>query len=375
MATNFPTSLDALTNPQGTDSVQAVPHAAQHANANDAIEALQAKVGINGSTNAASLDKRVATLENASVDTEAIQDIVAGVLTAGSHTNITVTYDDAANKINLAATYSDEQVMDAIATALTAGTGITKTYDDAANTITVAVDTASIATRSYVTTAIANLVNSAPGALDTLNEIAAALGNDSNFATTITNALALKAPLASPALTGTPTAPTAGSTTNTTQLATTAFVQTAKTAAITSSNSYADAAVASLGNSIGQGYVPIGDIGSADGVAALGPDGFVPDAQLNINERIQDVASTMITSGTHTNVTVSYNDTAGTLSFTGIPLTQEQVQDFIAPLFAHNSHTNVIATYDDTSNKVILEASGSGSGSGGSLTNSWFLGA
>jgi hypothetical protein len=375
MATNFPTSLDALTNPQGTDSVQAVPHAAQHANANDAIEALQAKVGINGSTNAASLDKRVATLENASVDTEAIQDIVAGVLTAGIHTNITVTYDDTANKINLAATYSDEQVMDAIATALTAGTGITKTYDDAANTITIAVDTSSIATQSYVTTAISNLVNSAPGALDTLNEIAAALGNDSNFATTITNALALKAPLASPALTGTPTAPTAASTTNTTQLATTAFVQTAKTAAITSSNSYADSAVASLGNSIGQGYVPNSEVGSADGVASLGPDGFVPDAQLNINERIQDVASTMITSGTHTNVTVSYNDTAGTLSFTGIPLTQEQVQDFIAPLFAHNSHTNVIATYDDTSNKVILEASGSGSGSGGSLTNSWFLGA
>jgi hypothetical protein len=375
MATNFPTSLDALTNPQGTDSVQAVPHAAQHANANDAIEALQAKVGINGSTNAASLDKRVATLENASVDTEAIQDIVAGVLTAGTHTNITVTYDDIANKVNLAATYSDEQVMDAIATALTAGTGITKTYDDAANTITIAVDTSSIATQSYVTTAISNLVNSAPGALDTLNEIAAALGNDSNFATTITNALALKAPLASPALTGTPTAPTAASTTNTTQLATTAFVQTAKTAAITSSNSYADSAVASLGNSIGQGYVPNSEVGSADGVASLGPDGFVPDAQLNINERIQDVASTMITSGTHTNVTVSYNDTAGTLSLTGIPLTQEQVQDFIAPLFAHNSHTNVIATYDDTSNKVILEASGSGSGSGGSLTNSWFLGA
>jgi len=375
MATNFPTSLDALTNPQGTDSVQAVPHAAQHANANDAIEALQAKVGINGSTNAASLDKRVATLENASVDTEAIQDIVAGVLTAGTHTNITVTYDDIANKVNLAATYSDEQVMDAIATALTAGTGITKTYDDIANTITVAVDTSSIATQSYVTTAISNLVNSAPGALDTLNEIAAALGNDSNFATTITNALALKAPLASPDLTGTPTAPTAGSTTNTTQIATTAFVQTAKAAAISSSNSYADTAVASLGNSIGQGYVPNSEVGSADGVASLGPDGFVPDAQLNINERIQDVASTMITSGTHTNVTVSYNDTAGTLSLTGIPLTQEQVQDFIAPLFAHNSHTNVIATYDDTSNKVILEASGSGSGSGGSLTNSWFLGA
>jgi len=57
-----------------------------------------------------------------------------------------------------------------------------------------------------------------------LNELAAALGNDPNFATTVTNALALKAPLASPSLTGTPVAPTAPPGTNTTQLATTAFV-------------------------------------------------------------------------------------------------------------------------------------------------------
>lgn len=39
MATNFPPSLDPLTNPLGTDPVQAAPHAAQHANANDATEA------------------------------------------------------------------------------------------------------------------------------------------------------------------------------------------------------------------------------------------------------------------------------------------------------------------------------------------------
>jgi hypothetical protein len=379
MATNFPTSLDALTNPQGTDSVAAVPHAAQHANANDAIEALQAKVGINGSTNAASLDKRVATLENASVDTESIQDIVAGVLTAGSHTNITVTYDDIANKINLAATYSDEQVMDAIATSLTAGTGITKTYDDIANTITVAVDTSSIATQSYVTTAISNLVNSAPGALDTLNEIAAALGNDSSFATTITNALALKAPLASPALTGTPTAPTATAGTNTTQIATTAFSNTASSSAVTTANSYTDSAITSLSNSIAHpttGYVPVGDLAQSDGVATLGPDGFVPASQLNLDEKIQDVAALMFTSATHSNITVAYDDNTGRLALTGIPLTQEQVQDFIAPLFAHAFHTNVTSTYDDTNNRIILEGSGGGgSGTGGSLTNSWFLGA
>jgi hypothetical protein len=49
------------------------------------------------------------------------------------------------------------------------------------------------ATESYVTTAIANLVDSAPGTLDTLNELAAALGDDPNFATTVTNSIATKA--------------------------------------------------------------------------------------------------------------------------------------------------------------------------------------
>lgn len=47
--------------------------------------------------------------------------------------------------------------------------------------------------KSYADTKIAALVNSSPTALDTLNELATALGNDPNFATTITNKLASKA--------------------------------------------------------------------------------------------------------------------------------------------------------------------------------------
>ena len=61
MSTNFPGALDALTNPAATDSLTG--HASQHANANDAIEALQAKVGINGSAVATSLDYRISTAE------------------------------------------------------------------------------------------------------------------------------------------------------------------------------------------------------------------------------------------------------------------------------------------------------------------------
>ena len=48
--TSFPTSLDALTNPSGTDSVATVSHSGQHSNANDAIEAIEGKTGIGAST-------------------------------------------------------------------------------------------------------------------------------------------------------------------------------------------------------------------------------------------------------------------------------------------------------------------------------------
>lgn len=49
---------------------------------------------------------------------------------------------------------------------------------------------------------VALIVDSAPGTLNTLNELAAALGDDANFSTTVTNSIALKAPLASPTFTG-----------------------------------------------------------------------------------------------------------------------------------------------------------------------------
>jgi hypothetical protein len=53
-----------------------------------------------------------------------------------------------------------------------------------------------LVTKAFVDTSIANLVDSAPSTLDTLNELAAALGNDPNFATTVTNNIATKLPIA-----------------------------------------------------------------------------------------------------------------------------------------------------------------------------------
>ena len=65
----------------------------------------------------------------------------------------------------------------------TATTGATQSASD---------NSTKLATTAYVTTALSNLVDSAPGTLNTLNELAAALGDDANFSTTITNSLATK---------------------------------------------------------------------------------------------------------------------------------------------------------------------------------------
>jgi hypothetical protein len=64
MTTNFPVSKDTLTNPGARDSLSSPSHSQQHANANDAIEALQTKVGIDGSEDINSLDYKISTLES-----------------------------------------------------------------------------------------------------------------------------------------------------------------------------------------------------------------------------------------------------------------------------------------------------------------------
>ena len=56
--------------------------------------------------------------------------------------------------------------------------------------------------KAYTDTAVANLVASSPASLDTLNELAAALGDDASFSTTITDSIATKLPLAGGTLTG-----------------------------------------------------------------------------------------------------------------------------------------------------------------------------
>jgi hypothetical protein len=398
MATNFPTSLDNLTNPASTNELDAPSHSQQHADANDAIEALETKVGINNSANTTSLDYRVRQLETVPTYTdEMAQDASAALFNHANHVNLTATYDDVGNQViltgvggtankisqevvnNTGSTIYKGQVVSAagavgasgqlrvvlssnsaestssktfgimedtvadgaIGTVVTEGliegidtstaqpgdpvwlgstpgsviyglankpyapqhlvfvgivtraqvntgsifvkvqngfeldeihdvyisgkqnnqvlrynstTGLwtNQTIDnlfDPAGSAAAAqsaaasalsshesdttnihgiANTADLATKTYAdnaaSAAAAAIVDAAPATLDTLNELAAAINDDASFAATVTTALGTKAPSASPTFTGTPTAPTAAVGTDTTQIATTAFV-------------------------------------------------------------------------------------------------------------------------------------------------------
>jgi hypothetical protein len=146
--------------------------------------------------------------------TELAQDAVATALANGTHSNITVTYDDSTNKISLA-TGSDVVTTTSLTNTLTnATTGYVPIGDvgsadgvasldsngkipDSEIPSTIARDSeipslTGYATETYVGTAISNLIDTAPSTLNTLNELAAAINDDASFASTVTTALGNK---------------------------------------------------------------------------------------------------------------------------------------------------------------------------------------
>lgn len=162
--------------------------------------------------------------------TELAQDAIDASLVAG--TGIAKTYNDNANTITLTvdSTIASKLYVDAAIAALdgTVSTGyipmalfgnpegvatldINGKIPDSEIPATIARDseiTSAISTEvtnrnTAITTAISNLIDTAPDALNTLNEIAAAINDDASYAATITTALGTKAPIASPTFTGT----------------------------------------------------------------------------------------------------------------------------------------------------------------------------
>lgn len=385
MATSFPTSKDDFVNPQSTDSVQTVSHAAQHANANDAIEALETKVGVNNSTDPASLDYKVKQLELNFLDTEEVSDIAAALLDHADHSNVSVTYNDIANKLVLSVSNAPSAEYTSVVkhtvqagVALIAGTPVYVSSANGTNMIVSKASNASEGTSSKTLGLIAQNLNAntngfvvsegllaglntngavagdpvwlgptgtliygltnkpkAPAHLVFIGIVTRANANNGEIFVRIQNGFELEE-LHNVSI----TAPATGE----------VLVYNATTGLWSNTNtiatkSYVDTAVSGLSNTASTTYVPLSLLGNADGVAELDENGYVPQTQLDIDERIQDKAAKLITDGTHYNITVAYDDVAAKLNLTA---TYDQAETVSAIATALTAGTGITKTSSST---------------------------
>jgi hypothetical protein len=129
---------------------------------------------------------------------------INGTLNMDAATSATIENLSAPVNANDAATKTYVDTADALKLALAGGT-MSGNIAMGGNQVTglgTPSGAADAATKGYVDTQVSNLVDAAPATLDTLNELAAALGDDANFSTTITNSIATKLPLAGGTMTG-----------------------------------------------------------------------------------------------------------------------------------------------------------------------------
>ena len=149
---------------------------------------------------------------------EVITDLVGGFF-SGSETGISVSYNDSGDNVTFSVTDAPKW-RTARTLSLTGDVSGSVSWDGSANaslSVTIGDDSHNHtisnvdglqsaldakATPSDITTAINNLVDGAPTALNTLNELAAALADNASFSTTVTNSIATKLPLAGGTMSG-----------------------------------------------------------------------------------------------------------------------------------------------------------------------------
>ena len=150
----------------------------------------------------ATLETKIIDASDASEDGQInLKSMVAGTLT----TVLTVASNGATVVGNVVVSGLvdgvDIATRDALFGGLTSSSGVL-TNGVTATTQSASDNSTKVATTAYTDTAISNLVDSSPSTLNTLNELAAALGDDANFSTTVTNSIATKMPLAGGTFTG-----------------------------------------------------------------------------------------------------------------------------------------------------------------------------
>ena len=307
---------------------------------------------------------------------EEIQDIVGAMFSSNTETGITATYQDADGTIDLVigTLNQDTTGNSATATALqTARTINGVSFNGTAN-ISFTTDAVSegssnlyytdtrvnsflttnnYATQSFVNTAVSNLVDSSPATLDTLNELAAALGDDPNFATTTSTSLGNRLRI---------------------DVDTQGLSSTQKTNALTNlgiNTQYS-------GNS-----ATATALASARTIHGVSFDGT---ANIDLSEVIQDTVGAMFSGNTETNISATYQDADGTIDLVIPTLNQdttgnsatataletarsihgvsfngtadidlsEVIQDTVGAMFSSNTETGITASYEDGDGTIDL---------------------
>ena len=167
-------------------------------------------------------------------------------------------------------------------------------------------------------------MDSAPGALDTLNELAAAINDDASFSTTVTNSIATK-------------------------IGNVVEDTTPQLGGTLDANS----------NSIDMGTNTITDtkVGQWDTAYGWGNHASAGYISATLTtEQVQDIVGAMFSGNTETNITATYQDGDGTIDLvsTNTQLSTEEVQDIVGAMFSGNTETNITATYEDGDGTIDL---------------------